>query len=428
MMRPWNWGLIPLLIVLVALAAGCGGDSEPLVIATTWSVAERGFVAESFYNRPPIPDAPSRIEWISLAPGDDLMRLASRRHPPDLLLGGSPALYQTLARAGVLEPGVVDGPAWRIARRSPMGWRVAKSGDLDPASGEPLGVLAFDDPRCDSTALNWARSLLGRNPDDWSRGYARLVRLAGGSVAPGNQPGAALATLERGECAAVPSCAIVPGREATTATFVPRPDWQEAIEGIAILKRGRNLAAARALVQDLARSGHAELPAFDDMDRDPTADAILADLLGATLVEARDELRTAWAVLGEAGHADRAAMWMTQAPPWPPASVSKILSDPEGNAMSLLDTLAGQLAPDADVRAWLVRSWLRPGRLVDGALLDDLASAVDGRLAREPRFRQWLRSEWTAWARQRYRRVARKVELDLGPEAACLRSSEARSS
>ena len=38
-------------------------------------------------------------------------------------------------------------------------------------------------------------------------------------------------------------------------------------------------------------------------------------------------------------------------------------------------------APDAEVRAWLVRSWLAPGRPIDGALLSEL-SARGGRQAR----------------------------------------------
>jgi hypothetical protein len=83
--------------------------------------------------------------------------------------------------------------------------------------------------------------------------------------------------------------------------------------------------------------------------------------------------------------------------------------------MPLLETLAAQVAPDADVRAWLLRSWLAPGRPVDGRLLDELASAEGGRLVREPRFRAWLRAEWTAWARQRYRRIARVAALGTNP-------------
>jgi hypothetical protein len=140
--------------------------------------------------------------------------------------------------------------------------------------------------------------------------------------------------------------------------------------------------------------------------------ALLADLLGATLVDAQDELVAAWAKLAAAaypGYPKRAERWMTEAPPWPPASVDKLLKKGEEGAM-LLETLTTQIAPDADVRNWLLRSWLAPARRVDGRLLTELAGAEGGRLVREPRFRMWLRSEWTAWARQRYRRVTRLAE------------------
>ena len=135
---------------------------------------------------------------------------------------------------------------------------------------------------------------------------------------------------------------------------------------------------------------------------------MLADLLGATLVDAQDELWDAWEALERAGHPERAERWMTQAPPWPPASVEIILREDASSALP--ETLASQLAPDADVRAWLLQSWLRPTRLIDGAWLEELAGGAGGRLVREPRFRAWLRAEWRAWARQRYRRVARLAE------------------
>ena len=135
---------------------------------------------------------------------------------------------------------------------------------------------------------------------------------------------------------------------------------------------------------------------------------MLADLLGATLVDAQDELRDAWEALERAGRPERAERWMTQAPPWPPASVEIILRQDASSALP--ETLASQLAPDADVRAWLLQSWLRPTRLIDGAWLEELAGGAGGRLVREPRFRAWLRAEWRAWARQRYRRVARLAE------------------
>jgi hypothetical protein len=82
--------------------------------------------------------------------------------------------------------------------------------------------------------------------------------------------------------------------------------------------------------------------------------------------------------------------------------------------MSLVQTLAAELAPDPAARAWLLRSWLSPTRTIDENLLAELARAADGRLVREPRFRSWLQEEWTALARQRYRRVARIVASDAG--------------
>ena len=162
---------------------------------------------------------------------------------------------------------------------------------------------------------------------------------------------------------------------------------------------------ALAFLDHLVESGQVEpLPAA--LDTLPAADELLADLLGSALVEAREELIAAWEALEHAGRPERAEMWMTQAPPWPPASVAKLLAGDE-NAMAMLETLAAQLAPDANLRAWLLRSWISPDKLVDDRFLIELANAVDGRLVREPRFRSWLRAEWTAWARQRYRRVAR---------------------
>jgi hypothetical protein len=184
------------------------------------------------------------------------------------------------------------------------------------------------------------------------------------------------------------------------------PEW---VEGVALVRGGRNPALAQELVRFLANRGEADSPAPgpDGLEPgdEPEALALLAELLGATLVDAQDELVAAWAKLAARGHPERAQRWMTEAPPWPPASVEKLLKKGEEGAI-LLETLTTQIAPDAEVRNWLLRSWLAGARRVDGRLLAELANAEGGRLVREPRFRVWLRSEWTAWARQRYRRVA----------------------
>ena len=109
-------------------------------------------------------------------------------------------------------------------------------------------------------------------------------------------------------------------------------------------------------------------------------DALLADLLGATLVHAQDELWVAWAVLKREGYPENALRWMTEPPPWPPASIAKMIGRRGESGMSMMETLAGQLATEPKVRAWLVRSWLSPTRLIDETMLDELAAA-DGACA-----------------------------------------------
>jgi hypothetical protein len=153
------------------------------------------------------------------------------------------------------------------------------------------------------------------------------------------------------------------------------------------------------------------------MDLDPEESDLLADLLGSVLVEARAELVAARKAIID-DHPDRAAArkaehWMVQAPPWPPASVLVLAEKPDASA--LLGDLAEQVVPDPKTRLWLLESWVRPEAPIDGAMLSQIARAEGGKLAREDRFRAWLRGEWSAWAAQRFRRAER---LALGFEPA----------
>jgi hypothetical protein len=83
--------------------------------------------------------------------------------------------------------------------------------------------------------------------------------------------------------------------------------------------------------------------------------------------------------------------------------------DPSGE---LIEALAHQVAPELEARVWLLNSWGDPAGPLDGERLAAIAVAADGALVAEPRFRAWLRAEWTAWARQRYRRVVRQARAD----------------
>ena len=179
---------------------------------------------------------------------------------------------------------------------------------------------------------------------------------------------------------------------------------QETLEVAAQVVGGPNPGRASRFLEGLEAAGLAgPMPAGSLAEAE--ADGLLADLLGAVLVDALDELREADAALRRFGQPARATAALGESPPWPPASVAGLRAGPEGEA--LVSALLGQVAPEPEARAWLAASWLGPKRQVDAALLDELAGAVDGRLAREPRFRAWLRGEWAAWDRQLFRRVAR---------------------
>jgi hypothetical protein len=265
-------------------------------------------------------------------------------------------------------------------------------------------LIGFVDPRRDPAALAWMQHTLERG--DWALGYSELIQLAGHAQI-GWRPGLVQASLERGEIEA----ALIEGPPPVSSTGLGGDHVEEAPilwnEVAEILPGSRHRAEAQIFLAFLREKQ--EGPGFlADNKREPikVPNPLLADLLGATLVDSQPELRAAWKSLDRARRPTMAMRWMTEPPPWPPASITKMLGQ-DRSAMSLVETLAGQISPEPDFRAAIVRSWLTPARTIDGAFLDSLARELDGRLVKEPRFIAWLRAEWTAWARQRYRRVAR---------------------
>jgi hypothetical protein len=335
-----------LALALLAPTLGCGPAGEdPLVIASPWQQAERDRASAAYRDAR---SQPRPIRWVDLDAGDRLADVLARRGGIDLILGGSIREMARLAEAGRVEP--------ESLREAPTR---AEAG-VDPAASPP----AIVDPRDDPAALARVVADLGRG--DWASQYAGLVR-----------------------------------RAAVGRALRPVPDDRPPWEGMAVVKAGRHRDDAVAFLEAQAGPGGREPAAT----RPGRADGLVADLIGATTVDARDELRAAWTTLERNGHPAAAEAPFREAPPWPPASVTKLRSEPAD--APLLETLAEQVAPGPDERAWLLEVWARPTRPIDGALLDELAGAASGRLAREPRFRAWLRAEWTAWARQRYRRVAR---------------------
>ncbi|WP_435007685.1 hypothetical protein P12x_004950 [Tundrisphaera lichenicola] len=346
-----GWRIVLWAVLCLPIGGCLPSGTDALVIATTWPREIRANL-ETSYRRETGDTLP--ILWIGLGPGERASSVLDRRGGVDLIVGDSIAEAGRLARSGLLT---------HIGPSDPVPWRVVRQ--LAPASdgGPPEGSTGTSDPRDDPRTLSRARSLLDR--EGWPAGYETLVREAAGILDPSaGSVGSGL-------------------REAIALPIV-----------------GKNPERARRFLALLDGEAMPTDPEIQSL-----AEGLLADLLGAALVDAREELRDAEAALRRFGHPARAESALGRRPPWPPASVAKLQASPQGGP--LLETLAEQIAPDPEVRAWLEESWSRPSRPIDGALLVELAGASEGRLAREPRFRAWLRGEWTAWTRQLYRRVAR---------------------
>lgn len=399
-----------LVIGVCCLAAGSPGCSprrgDVLVIATAWPRADRDRLEGRFGRWLAEPgrsakQGPIRLEWLVLSANDPLARVVTRRDRPDVLLGGPAIAYERMAEARSLAPLPLEGsPSWAVTRRGVV--RVVQAAlSPRPRAARPGGV-AFDDPREDPITLAWAGSLLDR--EGFARGYARLVRGAGVRRRIGRQGGQTAAERGRGDADLGIELAERSDADPNSAAW---------LEGVAIVAGGSQLEAAGTFITFLAEIQHVEAPPRVEA-AEATVQGLLADLLGATLVDAQDELREAWAVLERAGLPPDATRWITEPPPWPPASIARVLERQGEQGMANVETLADQLAGDPATRAWLLRGWLAPARSVDRRMLEELAHAADGRLARDPRFRDWLRAEWTAWARQRYRRVLRNVAGRIG--------------
>jgi hypothetical protein len=413
--RPTSWNLL-FLVGLLSGFLGCGGhdparfaadiaesiaggiDVDVLRIASTWPRSERDILAREFIDQTKGP-VPVRLVWIELPPEKRLDKLASRALDADVLLGGPLTDYVRLFRCGRLES--LDGPAgpyWFVARRQQI--------VLGPGMPESRGPVILDDPRVDPPTLIWAANRLQN--DSWRDGYAELVQLFSRSIqSPGWQSGSALARATWSNGAQ--TLLLVPAH-GSAAKGDRDPSVTFWSEGAAILRGSRHEAQARAFLRFLADHHGAE-PGGESLDLDPDLSDLWADLIGATMVDAQEELLLAARGVARAGEAAsaRARAWLTEPPPWPPASIEKLQSRGGDGALALVQDLAGQIAPDPEQRLWLVQSWLLPARPIDRTMLSRLARAAGGRLVHEPRFRSWLRGEWTAWARQRFRRVARFV-------------------
>jgi hypothetical protein len=382
------------LAALLVLSSGCSPSSpDRLLVATSWPADACRKLTADFQrwveaSHDHLGHRRVRLEWLTLAAQDDPLKLASRATPPHVILGGRASTFALLASGDRLSPIEHAGQARWCTVARPGG------GGLSPAQA---ARPAWCDPRDDPASLHRAIGQL--SAAGWREGYAQLVRMAAGRERIGrSSEGSLFSSSARDAPAAGVANAGTPA------------DLPQAIECAAIARRAPDQDLAQGFMRFLVETQGAKPAANQgEVRTDVPAEVgfLVADLLGSTLVDAQDELWTASRAIERLADRTQALEWLYEPPPWPPASVAKYLGREGERAMALIETLSAEVAPETPARAWLLRSWLAPARSVDQALLSELTHAADGRLCREPRFRAWLREEWTAWARQRYRRVTR---------------------
>ncbi len=389
-------------LLFVALAGCSPGGRETLVVATNLPAAEcraiEAAVTSSWHDG----TAPVLV-WVRPETGEPPAALVEHGTKVDVVLEGPPWSFDRLARRGLLDADSVRTlPRPEIAlavhrdlfearaMRPPEDW----SALTDPRLA---GQIGLDDPRRDAASFAFAAARL-REPS-WAAGYAALVLAAANARPIGLDSGVALARWSRAEVALTPAFTGSMTVPDGAAWLGPRPS---PVAGVAIAATAPHRELARRFLEWLK-----ERLAIQESARSDGADDVLAELLGATMVEAQPELVracAAWLRMPPGERKRQLEHYLTEAPPWPPLSVQNLRDH------GLVETLAGQIAPGLDARGWLLQSWEQPPRPIDGARLHEIAAAAGGKLALDARFRDWLRAEWITWARQNARRVTREAQ------------------
>lgn len=336
--------------LLAGVAPGCGESGPaPLVVVTTLDGPGRERAASLYSGGGGLVP----VRWVVAGAGDDLAALARGRRA-DVILGG-PAWAHALWAEG----NSVARDAGEVPIRSAIGGRRVQ---LDDNRG-------WGDPRIDPLLAGWALRELGE-AGGWGERFPQLaLRVA--SAPEALEP----ARLEAAEGVAA--------------------DW---IDGASATAWARQPGEARRFVEAV---GDGTSGGFDPAEGRTAL--IAADLLGALLTDAGDELREAWPRLARELGEEEAAKRLGGLPTWPPESVRAVARAHPDDAESWLGTLAESMTDDDPAATWLISQWMGNPRPVDLAVVREIAGAVGGRLVAEPRFRSWLRGEWAAWARMRYR-------------------------
>jgi hypothetical protein len=362
------------------------------------------------------------LEWLPVSDAE-AERIAPERllSVADILLGGHASRHRilpsnstkTMSLKPVRVPAVIRSvgatPNAASSERR-VDWRgFARLGS--PAEwGMGGSVLRLAPPGQDPLSRAYLTAVSAEAPDE-AAGYARWVKLA---------ETARHATAKIRNCESMLALVDASSSDendrslwrggAGTARAVGLPEggtivWPEAISSPIVSKRPQAADSFRAFCEE---TGKCAAPATSS-EAAFLAPVFRTLMAGVLLDECLDSLRNAWkAIRAGTGEAARdAEAYLTERPPWPPASILRLRKE---RGFEYVGALAEQVAIDRDQRDWLVRAFQEAEGKVD---FQRLETSDDGRLSESLRFRTWIHAEWAAWVRQRARRTERYLSNPL---------------
>ena len=402
-------------------AAGCGDLSSGSFARVLTSLSDEKL-------RPVLRGLGLKFAHVSRpTPSGDPVLAYERGAPADLLVGGpwwsyanrlGPAYSSAETRASAASP----AGRWVAWGPTPVGlwiddsilktWTPGQSpwslGGLEELNGR----LSWADPRTEGGLLLAVASHLVKQGAD---GYGEIVRWVSCTqqtrLGIRDSGGVALPLAGWGDSESL--------EDGNGRMFIPSPETTVWAQGVAVVARANSALDFHGLFEDFdswpvpGAGAKGESGTGQDLMQSAQGLALLGDLLHAVFGENWTEFHQAWSAIRRAPTPsmegrELAERWILQPPPWPPASVELLKTRPA--ASLLLTELVTQLSSTKVSRAWLQGQFEGPARLVDASLLAEIGLVDDQGLVCEPRFRNWLRAEWSAWAGQRYRRAGRLAE------------------
>ena len=262
--------------------------------------------------------------------------------------------------------------------------------------------LKLPDPQTDLLSQAYTSSVFRSAPDQ-ATGFARWIRLAR-QVHPMQAPDTDKSSIVSLDSITKQNLEIWKGGTGlTTALGMSEAGpiyWPECLS---LWKSPQPPSSQTDTFQEFCRKSNRLTGVLNPDESTTRAHASTNDLASIILFECRSDIQTAWGTIenstGEIRQ--RAEKYLTELPPWPPASIQDLQ---KRRGFEYVVALVEQMASDGDERDWLIREFQNQETKVNLEVLDQ---ALNGHLQGSIRFRTWLRAEWTAWIRQRCRRVTR---------------------